>query len=88
MQITNEAVLAGVDALLRELGTCDPGPLFDHSHVILTIYEAMAPHLAPSDRKPVTIRLDTSDLERQLAEFTRTVAEFKEAVEAATQIES
>lgn len=85
--LTHEALSAGAMELLKELGTCDPGPLFNPARVVQVIYEAMALHLAGSDRKPVIFRLDTSDLELQLAEFTKAVADFKEAVEAATQIE-
>ena len=82
---TQEMLDAGADALLDALGTCNPGPLFHPGVVVADIYAAMRA-LEPKGvaKSAIALKLDASDLERCLAEFAETVAEFKAAVEAAT----
>lgn len=74
---------AGAEVIWAELGTVNMGAQFSATDFAARIYEAMQP-LAPRPASEMKFKLDTSGMERCVAEFTATVAEFKAAVEAAT----
>lgn len=76
---------AGAEELRRQMGTCDPGPLFDRAEAVAAIYEAMQEKAPKSASKStVVLKLDTSEFEKVVANLAATVAEFKAAIEAAT----
>jgi hypothetical protein len=79
------AIEAGAQVILDNLGTCNPGTLFDPRKVAEEVYAAMvAFEPKPKVMSPFILKLDTSELQAALAEFTAGIAEFKAAVEAAT----
>ncbi len=76
---------AGAAVVWSELGTVNMGPRFSAADFAAQVYEAMRSLEPRTQAKSVlTLKLDTSDLERTLAKFQATVEEFKSAVEAAT----
>lgn len=83
--ITQEMAAAGAEVISAELGTVDMGPMFSASFFAIQVYEAMRA-MAPTPKalSVMTLKLDTSDLERALNGFIAGIAEFKAAVENAT----
>ena len=90
MTATQPMLDVGVSTLLDEMGTGRPPWLTASVAVDLVskVYTAMAA-VAPTTTvtRPFVLRLDTSELQAQLREFTETVAAFKAAVESATEEE-
>lgn len=74
---------AGASALKEEMGTINPGALFNYFEVAKRIYLAMR-DLEPKKATPftMTLKLDTTDFERQIATLQDTIAEFKAAIDA------
>lgn len=78
-----EAVSAGAAVLLADLGSCNPGALFNAAATAQAVFAAMA-EIDPPAVKPsgLVIKVDTTSIESAIARLTETVAAFKAAVDA------
>jgi hypothetical protein len=80
---TPEMLAAGEAAVLDRLGTIRPIG-FSAMDLAVEVWEAMAAHAPRAAGGTMRFKLDTTDLERCVAQFAETVAEFKAAVDNAT----
>lgn len=85
MTISGLALAAGVDVLMSELGTGagSLGGHFNPEEVVRKIVERVAEFSPPpvARQANMTLKLDTSDLQRVVDEFGAIVADFRVAIE-------
>jgi hypothetical protein len=87
LSLPQQAIDAGANVLLNELGTCDPGPLFLPGRVAEAVWQAMAAHIEMPKARGFVLKLDATEFREAIAELQITVDSFTKAVESAQEIE-